>query len=183
MARMTTYLIDQDGVLADFVEGFKRAWATHGLPAYFEAWEQWDMNHYVPVQHKPMVDVVMSQPGLFRHLPVMPGAVDAVLGLMNAGHKVWICSTPVHDSDTCENEKKAWLREHFGSAIAKRLILTQDKTLIKGEVLIDDKPAIRGEDTPSWEHVLYDAPYNRSVTGRKRLTWATWRAVLGQPAP
>jgi 5'-nucleotidase len=172
-------LIDMDGVLADFVTGFKAAWANHGLPDYFGRWEQWDLTHYIPVQeHKDMVDVVMCQPGLFRGLPVMPGAVDAVLGLMAEGHQVWICSTPVANSPCCMDEKLAWLKEHFGAAVAKRAILTQDKTIVRGEILVDDRPDIHGALAPSWEHVVYDQPYNREVTDKRRMTWANWRNVL-----
>ena len=173
-------LIDQDGVLADFVEGFKRAWEAHGLPPYFGdcEWDQWDLNHYVPVHHRPMVDVLMQQQGFFRGLPVMPGAVDAVLGMLNAGHDIWLCSTPVDSSAYCENEKKAWLREHFGEAFARRIVFTQDKTLVRGDLLIDDKPEIRGVYEPAWEHVVFAQPYNAQVQGRRRITWANWRQVL-----
>jgi 5'-nucleotidase len=172
-------LIDMDGVLADFLTGFKQAWVDRGLPPYFDTpLEQWDLKHYVPLRHRGLVDVLMHQQVFFRGLPVMPGAVDAVLALMQAGHSLWICSTPVAMSAYCEGEKKAWLRAHFGETFARRMLFTHDKTLVKGHILIDDKPVIEGECTPEWEHVLFTHSYNSTVTGRRRLTWMNWREVL-----
>lgn len=52
-----------------------------------------------------------------------------------------------------------------------RLIITSDKTKIRGDLLIDDKPYITGSEYPAWEHVLFTAPYNSElpVDGRHVL--------------
>ena len=41
-----------------------------------------------------------------------------------------------------------------------------DKTLVRGDVLIDDKPHVTGSNAPTWQHLLYDAPYNRDIERR-----------------
>ena len=67
-------------------------------------------------------------------------------------------------------EKYEWVENYLGDAWVKRIILTRDKTLIKGDYLIDDKPVITGvERSPEWEQIVYDRPYNRDVN-KKRLT-------------
>ena len=43
------------------------------------------------------------------------------------------------------------------------MILTKDKTLVRGEVLIEDKPNIIGGVSPVWKHIFYDALYNRNI--------------------
>jgi 5'-nucleotidase len=79
-------------------------------------------------------------------------------------------------------EKYEWVDQHLGLAWVDRIVLTRDKTLVNGDILIDDRPQIEGAAKPTWEHVLYDQPYNRSETGKRRLTWANWRTVLfGEP--
>jgi 5'-nucleotidase len=71
------------------------------------------------------------------------------------------------------------VEKNLGPDWVKRVILTKDKTLVKADFLIDDKPEITGaEAVPVWEHILYDRPYNRGAN-RKRLTWANWKEVLG----
>ncbi|HEX9597652.1 MAG TPA: hypothetical protein VF982_12285, partial [Anaerolineales bacterium] len=67
---------------------------------------------------------------------------------------------------------------HLGRDWISQLILSTDKTLVQGDILIDDRPEIKGAVKPVWEHVLYDQPYNRKVEGQRRLTWATWKEVL-----
>jgi 5'-nucleotidase len=66
-----------------------------------------------------------------------------------------------------------------GSEFTKGVILPRDKTLVRGDVLIDDKPTIGGISTPQWRHVLFDQPYNRHLSG-PRVQWENWREVLAQ---
>lgn len=39
----------------------------------------------------------------------------------------------------------AWVEKHLGRDFLEQVILTRDKTLIAGDLLIDDKPDIQGE--------------------------------------
>jgi len=55
----------------------------------------------------------------------------------------------------------------------------KDKTLIIGDILIDDKPEIKGISTPNWEHIIFDQPYNKNITNKKRINWDNFKEVLG----
>jgi 5'-nucleotidase len=44
----------------------------------------------------------------------------------------------------CTVEKYDWVAKHLGEAWFKRLIITMDKTSVQGDMLIDDKPAVKG---------------------------------------
>lgn len=46
----------------------------------------------------------------------------------------------------CVRVQYAWVEKHLGYDFLEQVILTRDKTLISGDVLIDDKPDILGED-------------------------------------
>ncbi len=95
------------------------------------------------------------------------------------GHEVFICTAPLSHYESCVLEKYEWTERYLGIEWTKRIILTRDKTLVKGDFLIDDKPEITGIITPVWEHIIYDKPYNRSVTSKKRLTdLRDWKSVL-----
>ena len=41
--------------------------------------------------------------------------------------------------------------------------------------LVDDCPEVAGVLVPTWEHIIFDAPYNATAAGR-RLNWV--RRVL-----
>jgi len=172
-------LIDMDGVLVDFVGGFRRAWAKRGHPDYFAEWTVWDFFAFVPKEYHGELHAVMCEPGFFRGLPAMPGAQAALAEMAADGHALWICSTPWPGNNRCVEEKIDWLVEHFGETLAlKRSIFTQDKTIIHGDLLVDDKPHIKGAATPTWQQVVYTHPYNVHVTDKPHLTWATWREVF-----
>ena len=94
------------------------------------------------------------------------------------GLEVFICTSPLSNYQNCVLEKFEWVENHLGSKWVSRIILTKDKTLVKADYIIDDKPNITGvEESPSWEHILYDCPYNREIN-KRRITWANWKSIL-----
>ena len=94
------------------------------------------------------------------------------------GLQVFICTSPLTTYKNCVLEKYQWVEDQLGADWVNRIILTKDKTLVKADYLIDDKPNITGvESMPAWEHILYDRPYNREVN-KKRLVWTNWKSVL-----
>lgn len=46
----------------------------------------------------------------------------------------------------CVFVQYAWVEQHLGHDFLEQVILTRDKTVITGDLLIDDKPDILGED-------------------------------------
>lgn len=174
-------LLDQDGVLADFEHAFIAAWRERHpdiAPIEFEARKSFHILEDYPEDLRAKAEAIYTAPGFIRNLPPVPGAIDAVRELMALGMDVRICSSPLRQYDNNVLEKYQWIEQHLGRAATERLILTRDKTLVQGDLLIDDRPRIEGAVRPRWQHVIYDAPYNRHETGRLRLTWASWRNVL-----
>jgi 5'-nucleotidase len=95
---------------------------------------------------------------------------------------VYICTSPLHHYDNCVLEKFEWVEQHLGREFTSRLILSRDKTLVHGDVLVDDNPSVTGVRTPTWRHVVFHQNYNRTVMG-PRMTWQSWREVLLGEAP
>lgn len=120
-----------------------------------------------------IIDAVMGRAGFYAELDPIPGAIDALLSLVEDGHTVSIVSSPWWPNRTCVQDKHDWLVKHLGAEWADRLIITKDKTLVDGDILIDDKPEITGDITPRWEHILFDQPYNSHiVNGHRMLSWS-----------
>merc|ERR1712048_439663 len=170
-------LVDMDGCLVDWDRGFLNAWNGR-TPV--------DRRHYeiekcVPADKYQEAVALFESEGFFRGLPEMCGGVSALNRLITSGFEVMICTSPVANSRYCAQEKWEWVREHLGDAWLKRLILACDKTTVRGDFLIDDKPSITGSQQPLWTQILFDAPYNKLVElgCRRRLhRWDDVEAVL-----
>ena len=48
----------------------------------------------------------------------------------------------------CVTEKYQWVDKYLGKKAVTQLMLTKDKTIVHGDILIDDKPLIKGLDEP-----------------------------------
>ena len=174
-------LIDMDGVLADFDNGLIDIWKVkHPNKPYVPLEERtsfYSINEY-PLLHRPLVWKVMMEEDFFINLPPIAGSIKAVKKVARSGFKVRFCSSPLIPNKTGASQKYQWIGKHFGPQWMGKLILAPDKTYVHGDVLIDDRPEIKGDQTPSWEHVLYDQPYNRQIKGQRRMTWANWQEIL-----
>ena len=177
-------LIDQDGVLADFEQGIKDGYqARFGccLPVLPKGREHFYLAHDYPMLRDNLHDIYTTQ-GFFEHLPPIEGAIDALKILLSAGLDVRICTSPINHYRHCVSEKFAWVERHLGVEWTHRIILTKDKTWVRGDVLIDDKPVITGSLVPTWQHWLYTHSYNQAVdNGNPRVTWLdtqSWQSLL-----
>lgn len=182
-------LVDMDGVLFDWSSGFYRALneiaqdrgIKHNLPPASEL-RAFDFTKAVPEDDNHTLDLVweaMRHPELYTSLEPIPGAVEA-LNTMGEEFDTYICSTPEKNNPTCASDKIAAMTEHFGDQWRKRIILTHDKTLVHGDVLIDDKDFITGRlaGRTSWQQVFFTQPYNAARPGPRIDTWDTWRDVV-----
>jgi len=181
-------LVDMDGVLADFELGFYNRWQVKYPKLPMISPERRDA-FYIYDQYPPswrsLIMSIPDEPGFFRNLKPIPGAIDAMLELIATVPEVFICTSPFPPTyNKSASEKYEWVERYLGPDMLKRLVITKDKTLVQADILIDDKPKIVGvEELPSWEHILYDQLYNRQEVGKRRLTWGNWKTVLelGKP--
>lgn len=178
-------LVDMDGVLADFEIRFLEIWRTRFPNRPFIPLEHrttFSLRDQYPEEHGDDVRDIWTSPGFFRGLPPIVGGRQALEEMAAAGHEVFLCTSPLLRWENCVPEKYAWAADHLGEAWTRRMILTRDKTVVAGDVLVDDKPSVEGVSRPSWEHVVFDQPYNRGVKARRLTSWRLWREVLGTAA-
>jgi len=174
-------LVDMDGVLADFDDGFLKTWQNLHADKPFIPIDQRTTFYVVdqyPEELKDLIRQTIAAPNFFGSLPPLPGSVEALTGMRAMGHDVYICTSAISAFRSCVVEKFEWVEAHLGTDWVKSLIFAKDRTMLRGDVLIDDRPAYEGGFVPSWEHVIFDRPYNREVVGKRRLTWDDWKAVL-----
>jgi len=176
-------LIDQDGPLADFEKGFSDAWRSQFPKEFFVPPEKRKSFYFrddYPRRLWSKVRGVYSAPGFYLSLEPTPGGLEAIKEMIALGHTVYICTSPLDNYENCVLEKYRWVEKHLGRGFISRIILTKDKTLIRGSFLIDDKPNIEGSCVPEWRQLLFSAPNNQQGDYKiQRVSWADWKEIMG----
>lgn len=127
-------MVDMDGVLCDFAE------------AYFRMRRE-----------RPEVAFPQSIPGIFEDLRPIDRAIETVNRLRQK-FDVWVLSAPSVRNPHCYSEKRIWIERHFDLDFAYKLILSHDKSLIAGDVLIDDHINGKGQDRFAGRVIHFGSP-------------------------
>jgi len=117
---------------------------------------------YLALKKEPGVKYPQSQYGFFTSLQEIPGAIDGMRKLAKT-YSVWILTRPSVLNPLCYTEKRVWVEEHLGLDWCHKLILCPDKSLLKGDYLIDDciwkdfegEQIVYGSEAfPDWKAVM-----------------------------
>lgn len=108
--------IDMDGVLCDYQAAHQQA-----------------------RKKNPDLKYPQSQEDFFLNLVPLPNAIKAVQYLHNQQiFDVYILTAPSVHNPLCYTEKRLWIEKHLGMEIVRKLIISPNKGLSKGDYLIDD---------------------------------------------
>lgn len=156
-------LLDCDGPLADLVGGILavvnrgRCSHTHLKASDCAGWNIADSFGLT----SKYVDEIMSTKGFCLGLSEVEDACWRVEALRR-DHSVRVVTAPFVESEYWMHERLRWLRRlHFDN---HDVIFASNKSLIRGDVLVDDKPSNILHWAQAWPDglgLLWDAPYNR----------------------
>ena len=109
----------------------------------------------------------MYNPGFFETLKPVSGALEAVRILLKSErYDIYILTQPVANSVLSYSEKASWVLKWLPE-LKDKIIMTQDKSLIKGDYLIDDNPKwksfagklllfnIREDPNLEWDRIIF----------------------------
>eukprot|EP01038_Epipyxis_sp_PR26KG_P010577 gene10577-14207_t len=191
-----TILVDMDGVIVDWDKGFLEVWNALYPDKLVNRENSYFMEDCVPPHMKESAIAIFSAEGFFQSLPPMEGALFALNEMVSAGLKVNICTSPIMSSRYCAQEKLNWIKNQLGDSWVSKTILCFEKDIIRGDILIDDKPLDKihpsGKHlTATWKQIVFDAPYNRANGNDvaschvKLYSWSNWRneiyPLVGKP--
>lgn len=168
-------LVDMDGVLANFelgfLDNFKSEFPEIKEFIPLEDRKIFHIKKQYPEELKDKVDEIIFAKGFFKSLPPISGSIDGIKKLRSLGHEVFICTSPLRNYKNCVLEKYEWVDQYLGGDFVSKIILSRDKTMVNGDILIDDRPEILGSHIPTWEHVLFRQPYNINVNNKRHISW------------
>jgi len=114
-----TVFVDMDNVLVNFQSGIDR----------------------ISEEEKEKYgDDLDDVPGIFSLMDPMEGAIEGYEWL-SENFDTYILSTAPWDNPSAWQDKLHWVQKHLPDAAYKRLILSHNKHLAKGDFLIDDRTA------------------------------------------
>jgi len=175
-------LLDLDGPLADFDFGIDMKWnRLHpDKPINFSDRETFSFNNLYDKETVEEIVNIFFSDNFFENLPLVPGSQEALSTIQSMPNtEVFICSSPMFRNPSSYTSKRNWVYKNFGEDMARRLILAKDKTMIRGDILIDDKIHIKGTLEPTWQHILFTKKFNSGVANQKRIDWLSdWQQVL-----
>lgn len=136
---MQRILVDLDGICADLLRRvlgvIHRDW---GVELRVEDITTFQVPNHVPGMSRSQFYKILNRPGFFDNLPLIDGALEAVHALRDGGrNEVLICSSPAGPDSA--RGKLTWCERHLGVP-RKQVILTNRKTLIDADWIIDDRP-------------------------------------------
>ncbi|MCH2042666.1 MAG: hypothetical protein MK212_00875 [Saprospiraceae bacterium] len=108
--------IDMDGVLCDYKTAYRQSHKAN-----------------------PELKYPQSQEGFFLNLAPLPKAIEAIEFLdAQRIFDVYILTAPSLRNPLCYTEKRLWIEKYLGMGIVRKLIISPNKGLNKGDYLIDD---------------------------------------------
>jgi 5'-nucleotidase len=106
--------VDMDGVLCDYVNGWS------------------EMKRLVEIEYPQSIH------GFYRGLKPLTNAIQSYKTLEEI-YDVRILTRPSYKNLHCYTEKAQWVLHHLGEKAQEKMILAPDKSLLKGDILIDDE--------------------------------------------
>ena len=141
----------------------------HGPP--FQS-ERFMTEHIRDRRERKIAQKMIEEPGWFAELPVTPGAIEGVAELVEA-FDVWLCTKPMESNPTCHGDKANWIKRYFPD-LHDRLMIVPDKSMVHGDILIDDAPKVEWLDHATWSPIIFRTPFNGPGSDWGHLPSWTW---------
>lgn len=154
-----TVLIDMD----DTAENLCEVWIDfinerNGTNVHITDVKEWDMTKAFPTLEREKIYEPLFDEELWKRITPLPGAVETIKRIIDDGHKVVIV-TAVHHYDMVSMKLKNVLFKYFPYLTMDDVIITSQKQLVHGDVLIDDAP--HNLNGGRYFKMLFDAPHNQ----------------------
>jgi 5'-nucleotidase len=170
MSAKERLIVDMDGVLANVYEQFLN-------------FEEKEFGFRQPMENlmgKTEAEVFKNErvyvhaKGFFRTAPVMQGSVEAMRSL-NEKYALFIVSAAMEFPNSLA-EKHAWLGEHFPFITWQQIVFCGSKTVIKGDIMIDDY--FRNLDPFEGRTILFSQPHNAAMEQGRHIRVNTWAEIM-----
>lgn len=162
-------LIDQDDVLAEYIEGvveaYNKKYGTNFKPSQCNSWD------LVSIFGEE-ITTVMHEPELFRNLKPVPHAIETFERLYRSNLFEMYIVTAAHPRSV--EAKYEWLRKYMPFLPQSNIIVSSAKFMIKGDYLLDDgMHNIKAFAQTGGKPIVFDRPHNMNK-GKEFVSINNW---------
>ena len=156
MNKRYTLLIDQDDVLAEYIQGVTKAYnKKYNTSISASQCVSWNLHQVFGEE----VETVMHEPDLFRNLEPVKDAIEVFERLYNSGRFEMYIVTAAHAA--CVPAKIEWIKKHLPFFPIDRVIICHRKYMVKGDFLLDDgMHNIEEFAQTGGKPIIYERPHN-----------------------
>lgn len=162
-------LVDIDGVCLDLcsavLDVYNQEWKDN---LKYEDITKYDISLFVNPACGKSLYGYFERDNIYDKVNIIKGALDGVIRLRAWGHEVVFVTSGIFPAKVRALQKRAFLLDmksdyHY----AKDVIVAHDKSMIRGDLLIDDKP----ENLRGHVGLLFDQPWNKESTLPRVYDW------------
>ncbi len=162
-------LVDMDGVLADiYAQLIELEYQDLGIRQSYEK-----LNGTSEADVFKNALTYIHSDGFFRNLPVMEGSVD-VMRQLNEKYELFIVSAAMEFPKSL-SDKYYWLEEHFPFLHWKQIVMCGSKTVVKGDIMIDDH--FKNLDYFDGKTILFAQPHNSAGNIKNHTRVDSWSDI------
>lgn len=124
-------------------------------------------------QHRKDVEAIYGRENFIANLEQLPNS-QAAMNRMSKIYECFIVTAPPK-TPYAASEKIGWVEKHLGPEWVSRMIITDQKTLLFGDALIDDAPDPLGVKSfkPYWVHFPFKQDWNENLAkDGRRVDWS-----------
>lgn len=177
LSPVATILVDCDDVINNLCETWCD-WLNqkYGTKVSYNEITEWNMANAFPGLTLEQIHSPLSTSEFWDRVEPRQDAQTAIKLLQSHGHEVYICTASYYD--TLKAKYENFIRKQFWFIGWDRIIVAQNKSMIIGNVLIDDNPS--NLENFKGKRILYTAPHNRSYLAFKNdmLRCDNWQDVM-----
>ena len=173
MSKKIIVLIDLD----DTMTYLTRAWCTYlnqryGTEVSENDVTSWNICDYFPDLTEIQVFEPLHKDSFWQYVEPLENASEYISKIISEGFEVYICTASF--IDTIKTKFELVIERYFPFISWNQVIITKNKQLVKGDILIDD--GIHNLERGTYKKILMSAPHNQhydaELNGMTRVnTW------------
>jgi 5'-nucleotidase len=160
-------LFDCDDVITDFLgtllKEYNKRKGTNLHKTEFRSWNLLD----APDVDQDIINI-FHEPGFFEKVPPKGHSVDVIQQLIESTrYDVYVVTACSSVEELAE--KRYWFQHMIPSFNTNRIIMCNEKSLVRGDLIVDDKVANLDQCAPYMKCILYSMPTNKGDKTYRRI--------------